>query len=310
MELENLDDLCISQAKLEKMVFDCTLALKRLLSSHPTLAASAPIDGKGVRWPKLDAPIFDGKFVNWRPFWDQFNVAIHGRSSLSKAEKLAYLRNSLKDGPAKGVIEGLSESGNFYDEAIDSLKARYDCPRPIHQSHVRTIIEAPALKEGTGRELRRLHDTAQQHLRALKAMAYEPSCPFITSVLELKLDSSTRFEWQKFSQDASGVPHFEKLLEFLDLRAQASEALPPDHKKNSIRDPLKRNGSKSITSFTANTSDMPGSCPNLQELEAPIVCLCSVQNTTTRAEDDCAEVTRLMHQLSTTRTLRETVQVV
>jgi hypothetical protein len=58
MELENLDDLCISLAKLEKMVFDCALALKRLLSSHPTLAVSALID---VRLPKLDAPIFDGK---------------------------------------------------------------------------------------------------------------------------------------------------------------------------------------------------------------------------------------------------------
>jgi hypothetical protein len=61
-----------------------------------------------------------------QPLWDRFNVAIHGRFSLSKAEKLAYLRKSLKDGPAKGVIEGLSESGDFYDEAIDSLKARYD----------------------------------------------------------------------------------------------------------------------------------------------------------------------------------------
>jgi hypothetical protein len=48
------------------------------------------------------------------------------------------------------------------------------------------ILEAPALKDG--RELHRLHDTVQQHLRALKAMDYEPSGPFITSALELKLD--------------------------------------------------------------------------------------------------------------------------
>ncbi len=44
-----------------------------------------------------------------------------------------------------------------------------------------------ASKTGTGRELRCLYDTVQQHLRALKAMEYEPSGPFITSVLELKL---------------------------------------------------------------------------------------------------------------------------
>ena len=164
------------------------------------------------------------------------------------------------------MIEGLSESGEFYDDAIASLKARYDQPRLIHQSHVRLILKAPSLKDGTGHELCRLHDTVQQHLRALKAMAYEPSGPFITSVLELKLDSNTSFEWQRFSQGTSGVPHFKKLLEFLNLRAQASEALPPDHKKNPIRanDHPKKGGSKQITSFTANTADPPNTpslCP-------------------------------------------------
>lgn len=71
-------------------------------------------------------------------------------------EKLVYLRNSLKDGSAKGIIEGLSTSGECYAEAIKTLKARYDRPRLIHQSHVRVILEAPALKEGTGREIHQL----------------------------------------------------------------------------------------------------------------------------------------------------------
>ena len=63
MELEDSDDLGTSQVKLEKTVFDCELALKRLLSSHPTPAKSAPADGKCVRLPKLDAPTFDGRLV-------------------------------------------------------------------------------------------------------------------------------------------------------------------------------------------------------------------------------------------------------
>ena len=96
-------------------------------------------------------------------------------------------------------------------------------PRLIHQTHVHMILEAPSLKDGSGKELRRLHDTVQQHLRALKAMDYEPSGPFITSVLELKLDVNTMFEWQKHSQDSTDVPHYQKLLEFVNLRAQASE---------------------------------------------------------------------------------------
>ena len=89
----------------------------------------------------------------------------------------------------------------------------------IHQFHVHAILGAPGLKECTGQEIRKLHDVAQQHLRALKSMGFEPSGPFITSVLELKLDSGTSFEWQKASQEISGVhvPHCTKLLDFLNL---------------------------------------------------------------------------------------------
>lgn len=118
-------------------------------------------------------------------------------------------------GSAKQAIEGLSRSGDCYEEAIECLKARYDRPRLIHQTHVKMIVDAPPLKDGSGRELRRLHDTVQQHLRALKTLGYDPSGPFVTSVLELKLDQNTIFEWQKHSQKSEEVPHYQKLLELL-----------------------------------------------------------------------------------------------
>ena len=93
------------------------------------------------------------------------------------------------------------------------------------------IVKAPALKDGTGKELRRLHDNMPQHLRTLKAMGHEPSGPFITSVLQLKFYTNTMFEWQKHSQDATDMPHYQRLLEFINLRAQASEASVSDHKR-------------------------------------------------------------------------------
>ena len=116
-------------------------------------------------------PKFDGNILNWRSFREQFQVSVHDRSSLAKSKKLVYLQHALKDGSAKQAIEGLSRSGEYYSEAIDCLKARYDRPRLIHQTHVRMILDAAAPKDGTGKELRKLHDTVQ-HLRALKAMDY------------------------------------------------------------------------------------------------------------------------------------------
>lgn len=74
------------------------------------------------------------------------------------AEKLVYLQNSIKDKMAKGLIEGLTKSSEHYDEAVKCLLSRYDRPHIIHQMGIRCIIDAPPLKEGTGREIRGLHD--------------------------------------------------------------------------------------------------------------------------------------------------------
>ena len=157
------------------------------------------------------------------------------------------------------IIEGLSTSGEFYPEAIKTLTERYDRPRLILQSHVKAILEAPALKDGGGREIRKLHDTVQQHLRALKAMSCAPPGPFITSILELKLDDNTSFEWQKFSQDLPDFPHYDKLLAFLNLRAQASEASSNARKYSAARGD--KGGNRSLPSFAANASGSPASCP-------------------------------------------------
>lgn len=45
-------------------------------------------------------------------------------------------------------------------------------------------------------------------------MGQEPSGSFITSMLELKLDSTTLFEWQRHTQDERDVSHYDRLLEY------------------------------------------------------------------------------------------------
>ena len=62
-------------------------------------------------------------------------------------------------------------------------------------------------------------------------MDCEPSGPFLTFVIELKSDTTTMFEWQKHSQDTLSMPHYLDLLEFINLRAEASETSTPEGKK-------------------------------------------------------------------------------
>ena len=98
------------------------------------------------------------------------------------------------------------------------------------------------------------HDVLQQHLRALKAMDKEPSAPFITSLIEMKLDADTRFEWQKSSQESTDVPPYTELLEFLNLRAQASESTSSEQRRqtDARKHPFIRSTSHASSVSTAN----------------------------------------------------------
>ena len=248
------DALSTLHARLEECIFQSSHRLRKLLTPSETTTPAPAADPTGVKLPKLDTPTFDGELLNWKPFWEQFCLALHDRARLTDAEKLAYLRNAVKDGTARSVIEGLTKSSEEYSEAIDCLKARYDRPRLIHQTHVKCILDSPLLKEGSGRELRRLHDTVQQHLRALKSLGHEPSPSFITSLIELKLDVNTMFEWQKHSHDQADVPPYTELLAFIDHRAQASEAALPPTKRNGKQDSLhKKPAPRPAHSYTAST---------------------------------------------------------
>ena len=109
----------------------------------------------GINLPRIEIPTFDGNILNWRLFWEQFQAAVHDKEHLGEIDKLTYLRDALRDGPAKNVIQGLTQSAESYQEAIKCLKERYDRPRLTHREHVRSIVQAPPMKADNGRELRR-----------------------------------------------------------------------------------------------------------------------------------------------------------
>ena len=73
---------------------------------------------------------------------------------------------------------------------------------------------------------RRKDVRSKQHLPALTVMKYETFASLVTSILELKLDHTTMFEWQRHTQDSNAVPDFDDLLEFLDLCARAEKNAP------------------------------------------------------------------------------------
>ena len=138
----------------------------------------------GVNLPRIEVPTFDGNILNCRIFWEQFDSAIHSKYTLIDSNKLTYLRDALKGGPAKSVIWGrLTQTSASYQEAIKCLQNRYDRLRVLHQAHVRKIQEVYSLKNGDGQELRRLHDHLQQHIRALRISRNYDLDTYLTAAL-------------------------------------------------------------------------------------------------------------------------------
>ena len=106
------------------------------------------------------------------------------KHQLSDADKLAYLKDALKDGPAERVVQGLAQMADTYDNTIEHLLNRYDWPRLTHQAHICAIIDVSSLIEGNGKEIRSSHDVLLQHYRALKAMDEDKFETLLTGVIE------------------------------------------------------------------------------------------------------------------------------
>ena len=76
-----------------------------------------------VKLPKLSIPKFDGDVLNWRTFWKQFQVSVQNRDQLSNAERLAYLKDALKDGQSECINQGLAQTADTYDVALQHYQA-------------------------------------------------------------------------------------------------------------------------------------------------------------------------------------------
>ena len=103
LDLADDHPLVTQHVKLEKLQFDCSYSVKKLLSlhvSHPSRSAVPASGGNVSKLPKLDVPTFNRDILQWQPFWEQFEVSVHCCTSLTNAEKLSL--------PAAGHQEWVS----------------------------------------------------------------------------------------------------------------------------------------------------------------------------------------------------------
>ena len=74
------------------------------------------------------------------------------RVGTAACKQISMVQASLSDGTAKGIIAGLSHTGEQYDEAVKCLTEKYDQPHTIHRDHVKALINPPSMKTGSSQE--------------------------------------------------------------------------------------------------------------------------------------------------------------
>ncbi|VDH99508.1 Hypothetical predicted protein [Mytilus galloprovincialis] len=146
---------------------------------------SQPSTVSAVKLPKLDLVSYNGDKLKWTEFWDSFEAAVHTNQSLTKIEKLNYLKSKLF-GTANSAISGLTLSHENYDVAISILKERFGNVQSVVNKHYSDLINLQSASNQTT-HLRRLYDDLERHLRSLDAMHQDVTQDVFISMITSKL---------------------------------------------------------------------------------------------------------------------------
>ena len=214
--IKHEDDISSISNTLERLKLQL---LKASQSAQQAAETKAP--AVEVRLPKLELPTFDGNLDEWLSFRDLFVAAVHDNSGLTGAQKLQYLKASVK-GDAAILLQSVSITNDNYEQAWDLLNNRYQNRREIVTSTLKRLVNHPAMRSESPAELRKLVDNTMECIRSLKVMKVPvDQWDIIISFLIVdKLDRESKQQWE-LNIKSGEIPPLKELVEFLDQRSRA-----------------------------------------------------------------------------------------
>ena len=213
----------IAMARLSALIDNIKTQLKAGLTATASTLSSLPTTGH-MRLPKLQMPTFTGAYTDWVSFSDLFQAAMGSSSLLSDSERLNYLKACIKGDAAK-IISSLRITDANYLIAWQLLKDRYDNTRSIVHAHLQAIWSQSSMKVESGSGLRKLHETTNEHLRALEALGRpvnQWSAVLVFCIAD-KLEAESRKQWQ-LKHPGKNVLRWDDLSKFFDERSRALES--------------------------------------------------------------------------------------
>ncbi|XP_071650021.1 uncharacterized protein [Temnothorax longispinosus] len=205
--------------------------------------------------PRIQLREFSGSYEDWPSFRDLFKSVIGEQSSISKVERLHYLRSCLK-GPAENLIKSLTITGDNYDRAWDILCTHYEIrgADTLQLRHVyRRGEDESRYRRRTQPRPERRHVRRQCAGEHRKAHRLARHGPFNHLVVEL-FDPRTRLEWESSSGDSFEPPTHATLMTFINKRILTLNAANPKNTKPASEP------TRSAKTYLARRSE-PSQCP-------------------------------------------------
>lgn len=117
--------------------------------------------------PKINLPTFDGDQLAWEGFRDLFRTLVG--EGLAPTQKLQYLKASLT-GEAALAVSNVEISADGYAQAWEELTIRYDNPRVLLTTHMRTLLACPPVTKPSAPEITRLVSAVSQGARSFESL--------------------------------------------------------------------------------------------------------------------------------------------
>lgn len=209
-----------------------------------------------IRLPKIDLPRFHGSYQYWLEYRDTFLSLIHNSDSIDDISKFHYLRASLS-GAALEIITNIDFKGDNYLMAWQLLCNRYDNSRLLVHNHVHALFNVETVSKESSLCLRRLLDTINKNIRALKTLN-EPTQYWDTLVVYImsnKLDVVTSRNWEEYRNGLSSPPSLQQFCEFISNKADLLETIENKQNINSNKI-ISKNNSYIIASNIDNSRSL------------------------------------------------------
>lgn len=175
--------------------------------------------------PQIEVPTFSGSYQNWTSFKDLFTETIHSNPSLSSAQKMQFLKTKVK-GEAEKLIQHLSISSDNYSVAWEILNHRYNNKKLIFTSHINTLLNLPTMQQQSSLSIKKIHDTANECLNAIKNLGADISTwdPILVHILSQKLDADSHNDYIESMKAPRELPVLSEFMEFLELKFTSLES--------------------------------------------------------------------------------------